>query len=313
MLSDESLLRLLHSIEIDFASDAKDARDTYTSALSPHSDEPSFDELIAAGWIDVVWGRISTSHELARVVEAKTQMSALGALVKNRFDETYRMTAELRGDSDLTSVAKRIVNGDVRLDQISCQTPSWVAGRLWERTLNDCQDPSTALRVWFDKWEKLGNPSLVPARLWGEGAANAFREAAFAVLESDPSVLGWEETRADLIKKQCLIKGQDSARVPSVPESLVDRVSWVFDCTDHARLREYGEIAWLVSLLIADSEAEHSGPAPHPVARRLIELAVGRADLFFMLVFQAGGSRAFLAELLLSSSTSGVACLLIAE
>ena len=317
MLSDESLLQLLRSLAIDFASDVSNARTIYTSALSPHSKEPSLDELIEAGWIDTVWGRVSTSHQLARFAEANKQMRALGVLLKKRFDETYRVIGEHPGTSDLSTVTRRLVNKEIRLDQIGCQTPAWVAGRLWERILNDCQDPSAALRIWFDFWEKLGHPSLVPGRVWDEKTAKAFQDAAFAVLEEDPSLLGWEETRTDLIKKQSLTTSQDpdrvAARVPSVPESLVDRVSWIFDCTDHERLREYEDIAGLVSLLIAETEADHGGPAPHPIARRLIELATERADLFFVLVFHGSHSAAFLADLLLSPSTSGVACLLIAR
>ena len=317
ILSDESLLHLLQNIAIDFASEVRNARAIYTSALSPDAKEPTFDELIDAGWINVVWGRVSTSYELVRSAEANKKLSALVVLLKKRFDETYRIIGKHRGNPDLDTVAEEIRNVEIRLDRIGCQTPAWVAARLWECMLSDSNDRSNALRVWFDLWEKLGHPSLVPGRVWDEETSTAFRVAAFAVLKSDPGIPGWEAVRTDLIKKQSLVTKQDpdsvSARVPCVPEILVDRVSWIFDCTDHSRMREYEDVEGLVSLLLADVEAEHSGPAPHPVARRLIDLAKERADLFFFLVFHASHNAAFLVDLLLSPSTSGVACLLIAR
>ena len=144
-----------------------------------------------------------------------------------------------------------------------------------------------------------------------------FREAAFTVLESDRGICGWEEARNDLIKKYALINNEDTdiiaTRVPVVPDSLVDRVSWVFDVTGVNRMREHGDVAWLVSLLLSDAEIEDSGGAPHPVAKRLIDLAKESADLFFILVFQLSGKTLLLADLLLHPATTAVACVLIAE
>jgi hypothetical protein len=59
MLSDESLLYLLLSLNINFESDLERAQTTYESALPPNSSEPSFEDLVMAGWVRVVWGRIS--------------------------------------------------------------------------------------------------------------------------------------------------------------------------------------------------------------------------------------------------------------
>ena len=62
----------------------------------------------------------------------------------------------------------------------------WVAARLWDWPLADSTDPSASLRMWVDRWNQLGCPSLVPGLAWNETAANAFREAALNVLELDP-------------------------------------------------------------------------------------------------------------------------------
>ena len=77
-MSDESLLWLLLNLRIDFASDVDNARATYNSALSGTSNEPNIEELIDAGWLTLVWGRISVRYDLVRAAEAATPpLSAL--------------------------------------------------------------------------------------------------------------------------------------------------------------------------------------------------------------------------------------------
>ena len=317
-VSDESLLWLLLNLRIDFASDVDNARATYNSALSGTSNEPNIEELIDAGWLTLVWGRISVRYDLVRAAEAATPpLSALCSLLKSRFNETYRVTGAQCGSKDINDVTTKIRNKELKPEQVGCQSPDWVAARLWDRTLTECDSRSTALRVWFDRWEKLGHPSFVPQIVWDEDALATFREAVFTVLESNLGICGWEDARNDLIKKYALVHNEHAdtiaARVPAVPESLVDRVSWVFDVTGVNRMREHGDVAWLVSLLLSDAETDDSGGAPHPVAKRLIDIAKESADLFFILVFQLGDKTLVLADLLLHPATTAVACLLIAE
>ena len=316
-LSDESMLGLLLNLRIDFASDVDSVRATYNSALSVTSNEPSLDEVIDAGWLTVVWGRISAPHDLVRAAEGATPpLGALCSLLKRRFDETYRVK-KTSSRPELDDVTTRIRNKELRPEQIGCQSPDWVAARLWDRISVDCGSRPTALRVWFDRWEKLGRPSFVPHIVWEEHAQVMFREAVFTVLESDPGICGWKEARDDLIKKYALLNNEHTdtiaARVPDVPDSMVDRVSWVFDVTDHNRMREHEEVEGLVSLLLSDAETENNAAAPHPVVKRLIDLAKKRADLFLVLVFQLSGSSRLLADLLLDPATAAVACMLIAK
>ena len=317
-LSDESMLHLLLNLRIDFERDIDRVRATYDAAGSETSTEPSIEELVEAGWLTVVWGRISVTFDLVRAAEAATPpLSALCSLLNSRFDEVYRVTEIPRGHPDIDDVAAKIANEELRPEQISCQSPVWVAARLWDRTLTDCDSPSDALRVWFDRWEKLGHPSFVPQVVWDDDALATFREATFTVLESDRGICGWEEARNELIKKYALVNNEQpdtiAARVPPVPESLVDRVAWVFDVTGVNRMREHEDIGWLSSLLLSVVEADNDGPFPHQVAKRLIDLAIERADLFFILVFQINAKTLFLADMLLHPATTAVACLLIAQ
>ena len=227
------------------------------------------------------------------------------------------MTERQSKRTDLDEVTTKISSGDLKPEQIGCQAADWVAARLWDRTTTDYESASTALRVWFDRWEKLGHPSFVPQVVWDQSALSMFREAGFAVLESDRGICGWDAARDDLIKKYALLSNEDAGtiatRVPAVPDSLVDRVTWVFDVTDHSRMRQHEDIAWLVSLLLSDAEADDGGTAPHPVADRLIELAKDNADLFFILIFQISATPILLADLLLHPATTAVACLLVAK
>jgi hypothetical protein len=91
LVRDEQLLNLLLNLDIVLESDVNRARTRYIAALPENSGEPSLDEVIAAGWIRVVWGRVAAPFEIdqrARAAPPGT-MTALNALLKNRFEETF--------------------------------------------------------------------------------------------------------------------------------------------------------------------------------------------------------------------------------
>jgi hypothetical protein len=101
LVRDELLLNLLLNLDIVFESDVDRARATYEAALAPDSGEPSFDEVISAGWLRIVWGRVATPFEIdqrARATPAGT-MTALVALLKKRFEESYVLGEAARGSA----------------------------------------------------------------------------------------------------------------------------------------------------------------------------------------------------------------------
>jgi hypothetical protein len=219
-------------------------------------------------------------------------------------------------------VATAIDRGELTPREIGCQTPEWVAARLWDRTQPDSPDISAALRVWVDRWYQLGCPALVPGRVWNETAAKAYREAAMDVLGSDPSLVGWDETRAGFVKQIAIASKQPMSSaeryVPPVPATLVDRALW-FDNQSLERavtgtlLGDFDAIFGLVRLLLADVEAEDHAPAPHSVARRVIELAIDPPELFLIVLFKVTRKSVLLADLLLYPATSALACMLVAR
>ena len=321
-LSDEAALRFFLNLTIDFESDLEKARATYAS-LSQNSSAPSLEELMEDGWLHVVWGRISTPFEIAQAARRTPTgtMTAFVALLGKRYEQIYRLTDSARSDTVLVNVATAIDRGELTPCDIGCQTPEWVAARLWDRTLTSPVDGSAALRVWVDRWRQLGCPSLVPGRVWNEAAASAFREAAFDVLESDPSLVGWDEKRTDFVQQIALTSQRNRSSVEDyvspIPATLVDRALWLDDPSiEHVLMEtmlEYEDFSYLVHLLVAEVEAEDHAPAPHTVASRLIALAIDRPDIFLTLRLQSSRNSVLLADLLLYPKTSALACLLIAQ
>ena len=321
-LSDEAALQFFLNLTIDFESDLEKARFTY-AALSQKSSAPSLEELMKDGWLHVVWGRISTPFEIAQVARRTPTgtMKAFVDLLGKRYEQIYRLTDSARSDTVLVNVATAIDREELTPRDIGCQTPEWVAARLWDRTLTSPVDGSAALRVWVDRWGQLGCPSLVPGRVWNEAAASAFREAAFDVLKSDPSLVGWDEKRADFVKHIALTSQRSRSsvedHVPPIPATLVDRALWLdTPSIEHILMEtmlEYEDFSYLVYLLVSEVEAEDLSPAPHTVASRLIALSIDRPDIFLTLRLQSSRNSVLLADLLLYPKTSALACLLIAQ
>lgn len=149
LIPDEQLLELLLGLDILCESDIDRARATDDPASPPGIGEPSLDELIAAGWIRVVWGRVTAPFEIDRRAHAKPgdNLTALSALLKKRFDETYALSGAARGKAGLGSLAASIERGDTAPDALRSQSPEWVAARLWDRALPVSTSHDAALRV----------------------------------------------------------------------------------------------------------------------------------------------------------------------
>ena len=64
LIPDEQLLELLLGLDILCESDIERSRATYDAVLRAGIGEPSLDEVIASGWIRVVWGRVTAPLRL---------------------------------------------------------------------------------------------------------------------------------------------------------------------------------------------------------------------------------------------------------
>jgi hypothetical protein len=152
LIPDEQLLELLLGLDILPESDINRSRSTYDTALPPGIDEPSLDEVIAAGWIRVVWGRVTAPFEIDQRARAKPDdnLTALSALLKKRFGEKYALSGTVHAKAGLESLAAAIERGDAVPGALRSQSPEWVAGRLWDRALLATTSHGAALRVWVD-------------------------------------------------------------------------------------------------------------------------------------------------------------------
>ena len=210
------------------------ARTIYAAALPENSGQLSFDEAIAAGWMRIVWGRISASLpvvERGRAVPGSN--AALAALFAKRFEESFIFTDDARRDPQLNPYIAAIERGETVPRNLHCEDPAWVAARLWDRSLGDSVNRAAELRVWVDRWRLLGYPSIIPHRVWTEEAAAVFRETALDVLETESSLSDWEETRSKLVQQMALASGQPPTIaepfIPKAPATFVDRALWFGD------------------------------------------------------------------------------------
>ena len=303
--------------------DIKKARATYNATRRLKPSEPRLNELIKAGLIRVVWGRISVPRDVAERVRSDPTkpMTALNALLEKRFKKGYRITGATNTDAALVDLISKIKSGKLQPHDIGSLAPEWVAARLWDRTLSHSAGVSTALRVWVDRWIELDCPSLLPGRSWDQTAANAFFDAAFDVLESDQGVFDWEGMRANIVKQVSFVngRGQSTAEdyVPDVPATLINRYLWLDDPLIERFatqvLFDYEDISGLARLILAEVEAENHSLAPHKLFARLLKLSIDRPELLFTVLRRINWSPVLLADILLYPATSALACLLVAQ
>ena len=321
-LPDESLLCLLQHLTIRCASEITAASAAHARGRESGSTEPALSELIDAGWLTVVWGRVDVPSELTGTVRARhaAEMPSLTRLLDGYHERTYELTTPPHQNSELASVTTAIQRGEMLPHELGCRTPMWVAARLWDRTTSDTPDKLAALRVWMDRWRELWFPAFVPRSVWNEEDADAFREAAFATLESADNWPEWEVWRAQLERQCALLAGAANSRtdrwLSPLPSTLLDRARWLEEpSVEHALSlsAQYADLSALVSLLLSDVQVDDNSPAPHPLAQRIFALAVDRPDLLHILLLQIRSRPILLADLLLYPRTSALASWLIAR
>ena len=321
-LPDESLLSLLQHLTVRCPSEISAASAAHARGRESGSTEPALSELIDAGWLTVVWGRVDVPSELTRTIRARhaAGMPSLTRLLDGYHERTYELTTPPHQNSELASVTTAIQRGEMLPHELGCRTPMWVAARLWDRTISDTPDRLAALRVWVDRWRELWFPAFVPRSVWNEEDADAFRKAALATLESTDNLPEWEVWRAQLERQCALLAGAANSRtdrwLPPLPATLLDRARWLEDPSVAHALglsAQYADLSALVSVLLSDVQVDDNSPAPHPLAQRIFALAVDRPDLLHILLLQLRSRPTLLADLLLYPRTSALASWLIAR
>ena len=268
-IPDELMLQLLMGLNIDHAATLDRARSIYSDTQLLHPTEPSFNELVDQGWIPVIWGRVSIPYELAEKAKNNPSqpMISYEALVELRFSTTYVWQPAVLQDAKLSPLVQQIDPEKQPLSQFTCESPSWVAARLWDRVFPIVSDPSRRLRLWVDRWKLLGSPQVEPDKTWNPETAVAFRDAVFSALETDTAVCDFSSFRNDIIRRASIAAGRTfpamEEYIPDIPTTLVGRALWFHEPTVERLIDEsyqqLEEFAHLILLLETDiNDAEYS-------------------------------------------------------
>jgi hypothetical protein len=321
VLDDEAMLRLLQSINIVLGAEWAHALETYHAAQPSDGSELALKEQLATGWGRVVWGRIKVpfgAGPAGRVAEGAA--GAFSSMRANVFAENYHLAPEANLEGYLLETALKVERGEMVLRRLTCQSPAWVAARLWDR-ISPAENDIDTLRSWVDRWKILSAPEFAPSTVWDGPAGERFRQSAFHVLETEAALEGWKETYSRFVRELAAARGQapeDFQRwLPAPPQTFVDRALWLADhrieTLAHESLSACDDVLALVRLLLADIEKHRFSAAPHPHAVRLFHLAESRPDVFFCLLLSMRWRPRLLADLLLHPPTCALACLIIGQ
>ncbi len=317
LLDDELVLRSLLGMHIDRESELNRARATYEANALADDGEPSFQDLINDGWIRIVWGRISAPIHMRVAATSERPRTRFNTLMAKRHGQTLRFSDDVRAQTDLATAIETME----RDGGVACQTPEWVAARLWDRSSDASGGPISALRLWVDRSRAIGAPSIVPSQIWSERFAEAFRESALEVLTNADGLEGWNEARSRIVAELALSVNQPTStielHVPTPPATAVGRALWLGNNQIERPLMEglvsCGDLFGLLRLLLSDVRHTDFSPAPNELAERIVSLVFDRPDLMHMLILTVRQDAELIADLLFCPSTAVLACLLVAQ
>ncbi len=325
LLADETVLALLEAVEVTFAADWTCMLEAYQAAQSSEEEQPTLQSLVARGWARVVWDRVQIAHEANRALRSTDNpgMDAFKRILKDRFAVRSGLVRDVALEGEIASLAKQLEAGELTIDGLKCRSPSWVAARLWDQALapDSPKDDRIKLRIWRDKWNALGSPPIVPSHCWGEVELTRFHEAAFAILENEPALEGWRESRARWMRELAVAHDQNPEDyqnfLTAPPETLVERAVWM----EGPSVERVAQDSWdssssllgLVRLLVADIEAAPFSAAPNPLAARLFHLLQSRPDVFFNFLFSIRWHARLVADLVMYPPTCALACYMISQ
>jgi hypothetical protein len=312
-LPDEEMLLLLEGLELQSGAFEPGARQRYENARQPDGSEPDWAGVLAEGWIRCVWGRCFTHFDLMAAARRDPTRPALQHWMGTRYEQAPRVVPNLsRTPRRVRGVANRLASGKTELGHLSIVNPPWIAARLWDRNWRTAPSRVAALRVWIDRWRALGCPALTPREAWDGEDANAFREAAFDVLEGDHGLLTWDDIGGVFQRQAARTRGAPDADYASYfdppPARLLQRAAWLTgrqqEASAHHAMEATSDLAALANFLWADVSADLHAPAPHPIAARLLVVTVERPELLNAFLYRPQARPELLADVLLHPPTA---------
>jgi hypothetical protein len=320
-LPDESVLALLLGLTIEFESDEAKVREEYDLVRWQHTGAPPFDDLIGAGWFRLTWGRLSAGFEAARLLKRSSPnvQQTLGPILERRHHRRFDVGAAGSGLPELASTIASMLNAPDDVHHLVCQTPEWIAARLWERAPSPL-GPTARLRFWIDRCALLDDRAFSPAGAWTTGTTELFRETALEVLRSDPGLFGWEELRSRLVTRLALTSNRPVPEidhyVPPVPTTCIDRYLWLGKRDfEHTRddYETCGDLWHLVNLLLLEARDADQSAAPHPAAGELFNVAIDRPELLDFITLHIRQAPVLIADMLLEPRLAALACVMVAK
>jgi len=70
-----------------------------------------------------------------------------------RHGQIFGFSGDVRSPADLAGIIEALERDGQISSAVACQTPEWVAARLWDRSPTDPGDRISALRSWVDRWQ----------------------------------------------------------------------------------------------------------------------------------------------------------------
>jgi S1-C subfamily serine protease len=322
VFEDELVLKLFQNLAIRSYDVPASARQFYEEAIKDTNGAPTLDELMDEGWVACGWQCMSVPFDVARAATTQNadRLAPFIAWLNIRYSSQYQFHAPPDADGRLIALAESIVDQKIPPPHVICVTPTWVAARMWDRDERHHTGNADFLFDWLRVWESLNYPRLVPSEVWGEDARNHFTISALAVLEYDAKPLSWTDYRRRGILQTAHARHVDSSQAassfPDIPRAFASKAEWLV----HAQMERlrYENGAWshaanLVSLLLAEVHYSDNAPVPHPIANRLLDLALEHPEVLSTVLFWVEQKPVLLADMTLKPETAALACLLISK
>lgn len=284
---------------------------------------PSFDELVARGWIRHTWGRFSVPDDLARAsLQPQATETAFKLLVEARYQDEFKLRDGFSPEGDLQVIANSIVTQQFQPGAVACISRPWIAARLWDTpvdasTGSGVDDAQQRLSRWIDSWKLLNSPSFQMSSYLEPASFEEFVEVGLAVLTAVTTSPGWTEFREAARAPITLLYPHRAADaesvVPLVPATTLERVDWMSRRVAEQTFHEYLGTRGTSLLCVLLNEIQDATFDPKHLASRLMEFVVERPALLQLLVLRARQAPVLLADMLMAPATCTLACSLIAS
>ena len=285
---------------------------------------PSFDELVASGWIRLSWGRFSVPRELGMASYRQLQATgtAFKLLVEERCRDVFRLRDGFSPDGELQVIADGIVTEQYQPGEVACISRPWIAARLWDTQLavagdEGVDDVEQRLSRWIDRWEYLNYPSFPISSYLESASFEEFVEVAMSTLEAAATTPTWDEFRDAARAPIALLyphrRADAESIISSIPATTVERTQWLAQGLAEQTSYEFMESRGSSLLTVLLNEIQDATFDQQHMAPMLMEIVVERPVFLQQLVIRVRQAPVLLADMLMAPATCTLACSLIAS